>query len=53
MEAVKELGATVKNSPAYREQHGMKEDAVNWGDPPPHGFFFLGIRKEMLYKSRR
>ncbi|RAI83531.1 hypothetical protein DET54_1353 [Paenibacillus pabuli] len=48
-----ELGTTAKNPPAYREQHGMKEDAVNWGDPPPHGFFFflLGIRKETFYKS--
>jgi hypothetical protein len=40
-----ELGTAAKNPPAYREQHGMKEDAVNWEDPPPHGFF-LGIRKE-------
>ncbi|MGG3280990.1 hypothetical protein [Paenibacillus solani] len=27
----------------------MKEDAVNWGDPPLHGSFF---RSEMRYKPR-
>ncbi|ASA23885.1 hypothetical protein B9T62_25740 [Paenibacillus donghaensis] len=39
-----ELGTTVKNLPAYRERHGLKDSAVNWGDPPLHGiifFFFL------------
>jgi len=35
-----ELGTAVKNPPAYRERHGLKDNAVNWGDPPPHGFFF-------------
>ncbi|WP_339311564.1 hypothetical protein [Paenibacillus sp. FSL M7-0896] len=59
----KELGTAVKNPPAYRERHGLKDNAVNWGDPPPHGRkkkkekkeknFFLGTRKETLYKSRR
>ena|GEM_PF-4165090 len=34
----KELGAAEKNPPAYGDRHGMKEDAVNWGDPPLHGF---------------
>ncbi|AIQ26784.1 hypothetical protein P40081_17375 [Paenibacillus sp. FSL P4-0081] len=48
-----ELGSAVKNPPAYRERHGLKDNAVNWGDPPPHGIFFLGTRKEALYKSRR
>jgi hypothetical protein len=28
----------------------MKEDAVNWGDPPLHGKFFF--RSEMLYKPK-
>ena len=49
-----ELGAVAKNPPAYGDRHGMKEDAVNWGDPPLHGrkFFFRG-RKETRYKPER
>lgn len=43
-----ELGATAMNFPAYRERHGSKEDAVNWGDPPLHGFFLN--RKKAIYK---
>ncbi len=31
-----ELGATVKNPPAYGERHDGTEDAANWGDPPLH-----------------
>jgi len=30
----------------------MKEDAVNWGDPPLHGDFFFRNRKETLYKPK-
>lgn len=31
-----ELGkAAPKNLPAYRERHGNKDIAVNWGDPTP------------------
>ncbi|WP_313636816.1 hypothetical protein [Paenibacillus sp.] len=36
-----ELGTAAKNLPAYRERHRLKDNAVNWGDPPPHGIFFL------------
>lgn len=32
-----ELGTAVKNPPAYRERHGLKDNAVNWGDPPHTG----------------
>jgi hypothetical protein len=35
-ESCKELGTTTKNPPAYGEWHGMKDGAVNWGDPPLH-----------------
>ncbi|CAH1225997.1 hypothetical protein PAECIP111893_05312 [Paenibacillus plantiphilus] len=28
----------------------MKEDAVNWGDPPLHEVFF---RSEMFYKLKK
>jgi len=45
-----ELGATVKNPPAYGERHGMKDGAVNWGDPPLHR---KKNCKEMPYKPER
>jgi hypothetical protein len=32
----KELGTTTKNPSAYGDRHGMKDGAVNWGDPPLH-----------------
>jgi hypothetical protein len=32
----KELVTTTKNPPAYGDRHGMKDGAVNWGDPPLH-----------------
>jgi len=44
-----ELGTTVMNPPVYRDRHGMKDNAVNWGDPPLHGFFFRNC-KETIYK---
>ena len=45
-----DLGTTARNPPAYGDRHGMKEDAVNWGDPPLHESFFF--RSEMLYKPK-
>lgn len=45
------LGATAKSPPAYGDRHGMKEDAVNWGDPPLHEEVFF-FRKRMLYKPK-
>lgn len=47
-----ELGATVKNPPAYGERHGMKDGAVNWGDPPLHRKKKKNC-KEMPYKPER
>lgn len=44
----KELGTAVKNPPAYGERHGMKEDAVNWGDPPLHGIFFVTVKRRSI-----
>jgi hypothetical protein len=48
----KELGAAEKNPPEYGDRHGMKEDAVNWEDPPLHGIFFRNC-KEILYKLEK
>ncbi|GAX91520.1 hypothetical protein EFBL_3210 [Effusibacillus lacus] len=44
-----ELGATVKNPPAYGDRHGITDNAVNWGDPPLYG----NTRKETFYKPKR
>jgi hypothetical protein len=41
----KELGTTTKNPSAYGDRHGMKDGAVNWGDPPLH-------RKKKTVKRR-
>jgi hypothetical protein len=49
-ESCKELGTTTKNPPAYGEWHGMKDGAVNWGDPPLHR---KKNCKEVPYKSQR
>jgi len=41
----------VKNPPAYGELHGMKDNAVNWGDPPLHRK--KKNCKEILYKPKK
>ncbi|NOU93143.1 hypothetical protein GC093_07855 [Paenibacillus sp. LMG 31456] len=46
----KELGTTTKKPPAYGDRHGMKDGAVNWGDPPLHR---KKNCKEAPYKSKR
>ncbi|GMK47432.1 hypothetical protein PghCCS26_45620 [Paenibacillus glycanilyticus] len=51
METAKYLGGSEEPS-RVRDRNGIKEDAVNWGDPPLHGVIYSNPQR-VVYESKR